>query len=385
MKVAIVHYWLKGMRGGEKVVERLCRLYPQADLFTHVYRADRVSETLRCHRVEETYIGRLPFAARLCESVYLPLAPGALTGLDLGAYDLVISSESAPAKGVITRPDALHLCYCHSPMRYVWDHLHFYRRHSGVLGRLGLDLFGPGLRRWDMLSAGLVDVFVANSRHTAKRIAKVYRREARVIPPPVEMAGPAGPAPRLPGPEAPYLFVGALTPYKRADLAVEAFRLLGPEHRLEIVGDGEHAAGLRRHAPPNVTLRGWLDDAALAEAYRGARALVFPGEEDFGIVPVEAMAAGLPVIAYRAGGALDTVVDGETGLFFDDATSEALAAAVRRLEASAAAFEPARISEHAARFSPDRFDAAILQVVEEGLAAVRGAGPPAPLSRAALR
>ena len=349
MRVAIVHYWLVGMRGGEKVLEELCLLFPQADVFTHVYDPARTSDIIKRHRIATTYINRLPFARKLYQR-YLPLMPSALAELDLTSYDLVISSESGPAKGVIVHPNAVHLCYCHSPMRYLWDQYHVYRANAGRITRIFMSLTTPILRAWDITSAAHVDHFIANSTFVARRIAKVYRRDSTVIFPPVDLAAFAIAA------DADhdfYLAAGQLVPYKRMDLAITACNRLG--RRLVIVGTGSETARLKALAGPTIEFRGWTSDDELRSLYANCRAVLFPGEEDFGIVPLEAMASGRPVIAYASGGALDTVVDGQNGVFFERQTAEDLALAVRRFEDMEAHFDPQAIRGYAQGFDREVF------------------------------
>lgn len=351
-RVALVHYWLVGMRGGEKVLEALCRMFPDADIFTHVYDPNAMSATINAHRVIETSVGRLPMAKRLYQS-YLPFMPRALEQLDLTGYDLVISSEAGPAKGVIVSPDAYHLCYCHSPMRYLWDQYHIYRENAGLLSRSMMPLLSHNLRMWDVTSAARVDAFAANSHHVANRIRKYWRRESEVVHPPVDVDAFA------PAPEAEigdyYLWAGELAPYKRPDLAVEAFRKLGLP-LLVIGGSEKQRARLAKTAPDNVTFMGKVPFDTLKHHLARCKALVFPGEEDFGIVPVEAMASGRPVIAYGRGGALDTVVDGRTGMLFKDQSVDGLANAVRAFEESDLADAPSDVfTIHAKRFSEGAF------------------------------
>lgn len=363
LRVAIVHYWLVGMRGGEKVLEALCEMFPQADLFTHVYKPAQVSATIRRHRVTTTFIARLPFASRLYQR-YLPLMPLALEQLDLREYDLVISSESGPAKGVLTRPETLHVCYCHAPMRYLWNMYQDYLGNAGRLTRAAMPWLAHRLRQWDHQSASRVDLFIANSHNVARRVRKYYGREAEVVHPPVDAAAfvPAGRA----GAGDYYLCAGQLTRYKRVDVAVEAFNRLG--RRLVVIGDGEEMQALRRRAGPTIDFLGRVDSASLRDAYTQCRAVVFPGEEDFGIVPLEAMASGRPIIAYGRGGALETVVPGRTGIFFHEQTPEDLAAAVHRFEAIEAEFEPQAIVSHARRFSKDEFKLRLGRVLDAALA-----------------
>ena len=349
MKVAIVHYWLVQMRGGEKVIEALCDMFPDADIFTHVYDPERISPTIRRHNVRTTLISRLPYARRLYQA-YLPLMPLALEQLDLRNYDLVISSESGPAKGILTRPDACHVCYCHTPMRYVWNMYTEYYQQAHPLVRPLIPFLANKLRQWDSVSADRVDYFIANSHNVAQRIWKCYRRDAVVVHPPVD-TNRFTPSPN--SSDAPYLYVGQLIGYKQVGVAIEAFNRL--QKPLVIVGDGSQRAQLMQQAGPHIRFLGRLDDAGLQDAYTNCRALIFPGEEDFGIVPLEAMASGRPVLAYGRGGALETVVPGETGLFFQEQTPEALMEAVQRFEAIEYSFDPARIAALAGRFSIARF------------------------------
>jgi glycosyltransferase involved in cell wall biosynthesis len=350
VKVAIVHYWLFHMRGGERVVEAVCRLYPDADIFTHLYDADGVSAEIRKHRVRTTFIGKLPFARRLYKA-YLPLMPWALRRLDLSEYDLVISSESGPAKGVSVKPGALHVCYCHTPMRYAWEMEESYLAPLPWPVRAAARAVLSRLREWDRTTAKRVDHFIANSVEVAGRIRRYYDRDAEVIHPPVAVERFTASDPK---PDAPYLVVSHLVRYKRVDLAVDACtRLARP---LVVIGRGPEFDRLKERAGPTITFLGWQSDEAIARYYASSRALLFPGLEDFGITPVEAMAAGRPVIAYARGGALDTVVDGETGILFQEQTVEALVSGMQELERGVSSFEPAKLRAHAMKFSNERFE-----------------------------
>jgi len=363
MRVAIVHYWWLSNRGGEAVVAALAELYPQADLFVHVCDEALVRETLGPRfrgRIVQSFIARLPGARRHYQK-YLPLMPLASEQLDLSAYDLVLSSESGPAKGVITRPDALHICYCHSPMRYVWDLYHEYRNGAGRMVRALWPPIAHYLRLWDRASADRVDTFVANSAFVASRIRKLYRREAAVLHPPVDAPAFDPGQPR--GDR--YLVLGALVPYKRTDLAVRAFNELGLP--LTVIGEGEQMPELRRLARPNVRLLGRQPFEVIRSQLQTCRALVFPGVEDFGIVPVEAMAAGAPVIAYARGGARETVRDGITGLWFHEQSVEALKSAVRRVEGGALRFDAQLLHEHALAFDRSRFLREMGALIERAL------------------
>lgn len=359
MRVAIIHYWLVGMRGGERVLEQLCLMFPEADIYTHVVDREKISPLLKRHRIVETFIGRLPGAKKHYQK-YLALMPRALEELDLTGYDLVISSESGPAKGVIPPPDAAHICYCHSPMRYIWDQYHAYREGLGAPMRIAFGWLAPRLRTWDVISANRVDHFVANSSFVARRIRRCWRRDAEVVHPPVDLdAFAPGPAP---GPDAPYLFLSELVPYKRADLAVLACKAL--DRPLVVVGQGPEMERLKRMAGPRTRFVGRAPDEAMRGLYQECRALLFPGVEDFGIVPLEAMACGRPVIALGRGGALDTVRDRETGLLFDEQSVEGLSDAIRRFEAEV---EPdldlAAVAAHAGGFSAAAFRAGMWDAI----------------------
>ncbi|TPE49127.1 glycosyltransferase [Amaricoccus solimangrovi] len=371
MKVAIVHYWLIGMRGGERVLEALCALYPEAVIITHVADRAALSERILRHEIRETFIARLP-GARKHYQKYLPLMPLALEMVDLSEFDLVISSESGPAKGVIPRPDALHVCYCHSPMRYVWDHFHVYRARAGRLTRWMMPLIAHRLRIWDVTSAARVDAFVANSHFIAQRIGTYYRREATVVAPPVAVDEFTPVAPEAVGDH--YLLAGELVSYKRPDLAVEAFTRSG--RKLRVIGDGDQRRALEAMAGPNVEFLGKVPFSRLREEFATCRALVFPGEEDFGIIPVELMAAGRPVIAYGRGGALDSVVPGVTGHFFAEQTPAALEEAVEEFESGLLPeLDGAAIRAHAESFAPEVFARGIQAAVAAAFVAT-GKGVP---------
>jgi glycosyltransferase involved in cell wall biosynthesis len=348
MKVAIIHYWLVGMRGGEKVIEALCEMYPQADIFTHVYVPDMVSETIRHHKIIPTFINALP-RSRTMYKTYLPLMPLALEQCDLRGYDLVISSESGPAKGIIPPAEALHVCYCHTPMRYIWNMYHDYRDRSGRVTRMLMPGLAHYLRMWDVSSARRVDSFVANSETVAKRIHRYYGAKSTVIHPPVDtdsfsIATPAELADY-------YLMAGELVSYKRPDLAVRAFNKMNL--KLVVIGGGEMLDEIRRLAGPTVTVLGTQPFSVLKEHYARCRALIFPGEEDFGMVPVEAMASGRPVVAFNRGGAMETVIAGFSGTFFAEQSVQAISSAVRRL--TDLDIDSAKIAMHARKFGRDQF------------------------------
>src|SRR3981189_3698535 len=367
MKVAIIHYWLVGMRGGEKVVEALCEMYPQADIFTHVYVPEMVSENIRQHRIIPTFINALPRAAKMYKN-YLPLMPLALEQLDLRGYDLIISSESGPSKGIIPSPDALHVCYCHTPMRYIWNMYHDYRNSAGRLARLMMPPLTHYLRMWGVTSAARVDSFVANSATVARRIHRYYGASSVVIHPPVDTDAFSVAAPSELGDY--YLMAGELVSYKRPDLAVQAFNEM--KLKLVVIGGGEMLDEIRRLAGPTVTVLGSQPFDVLKQHYARCRALIFPGEEDFGGVPVEAMASGRPVVAFGRGGATETVADGVTGVFFSEQTVEAISSSVRSL--AGIEIDSGKIAAHARQFGRDQF----FQKMRPHLAQVPAEHPRAP-------
>ncbi len=358
LKTAIVHYWFVAQRGGEKVVAELCAMFPEADIFTLVLDRSALPPGLEDRPIRTSFVNSLPFARRWYQA-YLPLMPLGLEQFDLRGYDLVISSESGPAKGVLTGPGTLHICYCHTPMRYVWDMYHDYMAGSGRLKRALMAPVFHYLRLWDRLSADRVDHFVANSSNVARRIAKHYRRTADVIYPPVDTDG-FDIADRR---DDFYLMAGQLVGYKRSDVAVKAFNRLG--RRLVVIGEGEQLPLLREMAGSNVEFLGRQPFDVLRDHYSRCRALVFPGEEDFGLVPVEAMASGRPVIAYGRGGALETVAEGRTGVFFHEQTAQSLEEAVLRFEAMEHLFVPADIRAYALRFGTERFRQEMSRMIRE--------------------
>jgi glycosyltransferase involved in cell wall biosynthesis len=365
MKVAIVHYWLVGMRGGERVVEALCDMYPQADIFTHVYAPEMISDKIRRHNIIPTFINALPRASRMYKR-YLPLMPLALEQLDLRGYDLVISSESGPAKGIIPDADALHICYCHTPMRYIWNMYGDYRNSAGKFTKLLMPPLSHYLRMWDVTTAARVDSFVANSATVARRIHRYYGLEAAVIHPPVDTdAFSIAASSEL---QDYYLMAGELVSYKRPDLAVQAFNKM--KLPLIIIGGGEMLDQIRNIAGPTVKVMGPQPFGVLKQHYARCRALIFPGEEDFGMVPVEAMASGRPVIAFGRGGATETVIPNVSGVFFTEQTADAIASAVRSL--TDVPIDSHKIATHARQFGRARFFQQ-MQAHIEGLVAKRGA------------
>lgn len=358
MKVALIHYWLINMRGGERVLEALCRLYPQADIFTHVVDRSTISSTIAEHTIYTTFIQKLPGSKKYYQK-YLPFMPFALEQLDLSAYDLVISCESGPAKGVLTRAESLHVCYCHTPMRYLWDFYPDYLANASCLVRFFMRLIFTPLRVWDVISSNRVDHFIANSRTVAQRIRKHWRRQAAVVNPPVAIeAFPLSTQPR----EDFYVCLGQMVSYKRIDLAVEACTRLGLP--LVVAGEGECYTALKKIAGPTVRFVGRPDADGVYDLFSRCRALLFPGEEDFGIVPVEAMSTGAPVIAFKRGGATETVIDGTTGMLFEQQTVECLCQSIKKFEQIHSTFDNAAISTHAAQYSEKHFETAFTAQIE---------------------
>jgi glycosyltransferase involved in cell wall biosynthesis len=353
MNVALVHDWLTGMRGGEKVLEAVGELYPSATIHTLLHVRGSVSTSIERHPGRTSFVQWLPAAATHYRQ-YLPLFPTAIELFDFDSYDLVISTSHCAAKSVVVPARARHICYCHSPMRYAWDQFDSYFGEAQV-GRTRSKLLRPvlaRLARWDRDTAGRVDRYVANSHYVAGRIRRYYNRGSDVVYPPVDTTfyRPDG----LRGPEPFFLAVSALVPYKRLDVAIEASRLIGTS--LKIVGRGPEEARLRRQAEQSgasVEFTGWLDDEQIRALYQRCRAVLMPGVEDFGMVPVEAQACGTPVVALGEGGAVESVIDGETGILVRDRSVEAFASAMNAV--SGRAFDPANIRRHAETFGKERF------------------------------
>ena len=355
MKVALVHDWLTGMRGGEKCLEAACELFPDADVFTLLHRPGTVSATIERHRIVTSFLQRLPEVHRYYRYL-LPLFPAAVERFDLSGYDLVLSMSHAVAKGAIAAPDAQHACYCFSPMRYVWDLYGDYFAKTPQPLEWFISMAASRLRTWDVGATARVDRIAAISRHVERRVARYYRREATVIYPPVEDA--YFEAPLASGRGDYWLVVSSLVPYKRIETAIEAVRRCGEP--LWIVGNGPEERRLAKLAPAHVRFLGWQPAASLPEIYARCRALVFPGVEDFGIAPLECQAMGRPVVGLRAGGLCETVRPvgngGEpTGVLYADATVEGLLQGLATLRRHEDDFSPARLRRHAAAFRRERF------------------------------
>lgn len=365
MKIALVHDWLTGMRGGEKCLEVFCELFPDADLYTLVYDPDSVSPAIRRMNVKTSWINRLPGAQKRFRYL-LPFFPQAMESFELGDYDLILSSSHCVAKGIFPHR-ALHIAYVYTPMRYIWDMGDAYLvGGTSLIARAGLALSRPYLRRWDLRSTGRVDQLIAISNNVAAKIERIYGRTAKVIYPPVDFAK----FHLADMPQPYYLIVSALVPYKRIDLAVDAFNAL--KLPLKVAGDGPLRRYLQRRAKSNIEFLGWVDDMKLAELYSQCQALIFPGEEDFGIAPLEAQASGRPVIAFNKGGLRETVIglDGSsperqpTGLFFSDQQTESLMDAIELYQNHRGEFHPERIRRHAANFSRERFKLEMAEYID---------------------
>jgi glycosyltransferase involved in cell wall biosynthesis len=374
LRVALIHDWLTGMRGGEKALEVFCEMFPDADLFTLVYLPGTTSPIIERHPVTRSAIQWLPFAGRLYRQ-YLPLFPVAVEQFDLDGYDLVISTSHCAAKSVVVTGRARHLCYCLTPMRYAWDQfdVYFGPDRVGKLGNRALRPVLAALARWDRATEGRVHRYLAISQYVARRIALYYNRQSTLVHPPVDTEFYVPPVPLAAEPpnrshQPRFLIVSALVPYKRVDLAMMAARQAGVG--LTIVGNGPERANLEKLTGNGIELLGWREDDEVRALYQSCVAAVLPGEEDFGIVPVEAQACGRPVVALGRGGALDTVIDDETGVLVADTSVEALAAGLTR--AAATRWDSARIRRHAERFSRTRFIHDIEHVIADTLRAPAG-------------
>lgn len=368
MKVAIIHDWFASATGGEKCVESFLNVWPDADVFTLVDflgDADR-ARTLKGKRPRTSFIQKLPFSRAKYRS-YLPFFPMAIESFDLEGYDVVLSSSSSVAKGVLTNADQLHVCYCHTPMRYAWDLHHQYLRESG-LDRKASGLLAKAIlhymRIWDLGTGNRVDRFVANSRYVAARIRKIYARDAEVINPPVDV----GAIPMRAAKGDFYVTVSRLVPYKKVDLIVKAFA--GTDRKLVVIGAGPDMAKIKAMAGPNVTMLGFQETAAVYDYVGRAKGFLFAADEDFGISPLEANACGTPVIFYGKGGLLETIPRPSCGLSFPEQTPESIRAALDRFEAGAG-FDPATLRANAERFSRERFENGIRGFVEAEYARFR--------------
>ena len=381
LRVAIVHYWLVRWRGGERVVEVLSEMFPQADIYTLVLDRTCLPLSLRSRKITPSFLQNIPCATRHYRKL-LPLFPVALEQFKLDDYDLVISSESGPAKGVLTSQHTCHICYCHTPMRYLWDMYSHYRLSApgGKIGRAVYSLAAHYVRQWDYAAAARVDYFACSSQNAAARIRKYYRRDAKLIYPPVNIRSFNISAKQ----DEFYLVVSPLVSYKRVDLAIVACNAM--KRRLIIIGQGEQLLALQRSAGSGITFLDFQPDDVVHEYYSRCRALLFPGEEDIGLIPIEAQASGRPVIAYGRGGALETVKgffpgdaaapESSTGIFFARQSVESLTEAIEVFESVESRFSPAFIRSHVERFDTPRFKsemgAFIAEKVMEARSIARG-------------
>ena len=359
MKVAIVHEWLTVYGGSERVVEEIHELFPEAPIYTLVYDRENMPKRFMNYDIRTTFVQKLPFAKKKYPN-YLPLMPRAFEALDLTEYDLVLTSSTACAKGIITRSDALQICYCHTPMRYAWEFYYEYTKDMNKLKRWIIAFFMHKIRMWDRLAADRVDYFIANSNYIKGRIAKYYRRKSEVIFPPVNTH-----LYHIEPKEDFYLIVSRMVTYKRVDLAIEAFNELGLP--LVIIGGGPEEKKLRAMAKENIKFLGRLSDEEIVSYYARSKGFIFPGEEDFGITPIEAQASGTPVMAYGRGGALDTVVDGYSGILFYEQTAKALENAVKVFETTGVRWRADEIKANSEKFSVTHFKQRYSSFIEKCL------------------
>jgi glycosyltransferase involved in cell wall biosynthesis len=372
MKIAIVHDFLNQRGGAERVVAVLHEMFPEAPIFTSIVNREALWPELASAEIRPSWMQNLP-ALKKHFKKYLPFYPKAIESFDLGPYDLVISSSSAFAKGAIKGQNALHICYCYTPMRFVWDYQNYVEKEEiNIILRGILPLFLGGLKKWDLKTSGRPDHYIAISSTVKFRIKKIYGMDAEVIFPPVDVqrynvGTKTGDF---------YLVVSRLNPYKRIELAVEAFNRMGLP--LKIIGSGPFLGALKNLARPNISFLGRLEDREVADCYASCKALIFPGIEDFGIVPLEANAAGRPVIAFKGGGALDTIVEGVNGLFFQQGTAESLVEAVKSFENGKYNFQPLEIRAHALGFDKEIFKTKIEKYISGKYGEFRRSNPAGP-------
>lgn len=361
VKVALVHDFLVKLGGAERVLKVFADLYPDAPIYTLLYDEAVCGKVFPAERVQTSFLQKFPAFVRKRQKYLLPFMPRAIESFDLTEFDLVISSSSAYAHGVLIPSSAQHICYCHSPMRYAWDYTHEYLAEQQATGlkKMMANWMVHHVRQWDQIAVDRVDHYLANSHHVRKRIKKYYRKDAEVLYPPVETR--RFQARKEHGNY--FLIVSTLSPYKKIDLAVQLFNKIGKE--LIIIGSGSHYEYLKSIAASNVHLMGFKDDETVKTYLQNCRALLFPGEEDFGITPVEAMACGKPVLAYGKGGTLETVVPGVTGEFFYEPTLESMEDGLGRLIVNEPQYDPDKIHRHAVQFSKQKFAANFQDYVEK--------------------
>jgi len=367
MKIALVHDYLIRFGGAERVFLNLLKVFPQAEVFTLLYDEKKMGKYFPNIKIQTSFLQNFPKFWRKRHKYLLPFLPTAPETIDLRDFDLVLSSSNSFIKGVITRPRAIHICYCHSPMRFSWDAYASYveQQRKGFLTNIAIRIIMHYIRLWDRSAAKRVDYFIANSKTTAQRIKKYYGKESKVIYPPININWPSEEKYSLgrqnsPGKDC-FLIISQLTPYKKIDLAVSAFNKL--ELPLVVIGEGPERKRLEKKAGRNIRFLGWQPDEITKKYYQNCRAFIFPGEDDFGIAPIEAMSFGKPVLAYRKGGATETVLEGITGEFFDDPAVESLVDGVRRLLLNINNYSPLVIRKRTEKFSPERFETNIKEFV----------------------
>jgi len=347
LKVAIIHYWLNGMRGGEKVLENICSLYPDADIYTHILDKDKISDKIKNHNIYTTFINKLPLSSKLYKH-YLPLMPFALKRLKLSSYDLIISSESGPSKGIVKNKDAIHICYCHSPMRYIWDMSKVYYKNFNYFEKIGYKSFVKYLQSWDLKSSSNIDLIVANSNFVKERIKRHWNKDSVVVNPTINFKK----FNNL-NDKGYYIVISELVPYKRIDLVIKAFN--ENSKKLIIIGDGPLMEEYKLLSKPNIEFTGYVSDDKKIKFLSESKALVFPGIEDFGIVPLEAMACGKPVIAFNGGGAIEYMENGKNAKLFDQQTSKSIIQAIKEFELESHNYDSKNILKSIHKYSDDNF------------------------------
>jgi len=335
------------MRGGEKVLENICSLYPDADIYTHILEEDKISDKIKNHNIYTTFINKLPLSKKFYKH-YLPFMPYALKSLDLSSYDLIISSESGPSKGIVKNEDAVHVCYCHSPMRYIWDMSNVYYKNFNFLEKIGYKLFIKYLKSWDVKSSSDIDLIIANSNFVKERIKRYWNKDSVVINPTINIKKF-----NILNDKGYYIVISELVPYKRIDLVIKAFN--ENNKKLIIVGDGPLIHEYTLLSKSNIEFTGYVSNDKKIKLLSESKALIFPGIEDFGIVPLEAMACGKPVIAFNSGGAVEYMKNGINAKLFNDQTSKSLVKAIKEFELEYHNYDSKLISESIQEYSDDNF------------------------------